>query len=100
MTAKPAPVDEGEPDRVADAVRRMGLRFVVLTAVARDDLPDGGAAIWAATIRAVRDAVPGCGIEVLPSDLRGGERDLATVIEARADGLAHHLEPVRRPACP
>jgi lipoic acid synthetase len=99
MTAKPAPVDEDEPNRVADAVRRMGLRFVVLTAVARDDLPDGGAAVWAATIRAVRDAVPGCGIEVLPSDLRGGERDIATVIEAEPDVFAHNLETVRRLHC-
>jgi lipoic acid synthetase len=96
MTAKPGPVDEDEPARIADAVQRMGLRFVVLTAVARDDLPDGGAAIWAATIRAVRDAVPDCGIEVLPSDLKGGERDLATVVEAGPDVFAHNLETVRR----
>jgi lipoic acid synthetase len=96
MTAKPAPVDEEEPHRIADAVRRMGLRFVVLTAVARDDLPDGGAAIWAATIRAVREAVPGCGVEVLPSDLGGGERDIATVIGAEPDVFAHNLETVRR----
>jgi lipoic acid synthetase len=74
----------------------MGLRFVVLTAVARDDLPDGGAAIWAATIHAVREAVPACGIEVLPSDLKGGERDIATVIEAEPDVFAHNLETVRR----
>jgi lipoic acid synthetase len=96
MTAKPAPIDEEEPYRVADAVRRMGLRFVVITAVARDDLPDGGAAIWAATIRAVREAVPACGIEVLPSDLKAGERDIATVIEAEPDVFAHNLETVRR----
>ena len=59
MTAKPDPVDEDEPARIAEAVRAMGLRYVVLTGVARDDLPDGGARIWAATIRAVREAVPG-----------------------------------------
>ena len=58
MTAKPDDVDEGEPERVADAVRTMGLRHVVVTGVARDDLPDGGARIWAATIRAIREAVP------------------------------------------
>ena len=74
----------------------MGLRFVVLTGVARDDLPDGGARIWAATIRAVRDAVPGCGVEVLPTDFKGGERDIATVIEAEPDVFAHNLETVRR----
>jgi lipoyl synthase len=96
MTAKPSPVDEGEPARIADAVRAMGLRYVVLTGVARDDLEDGGARIWAATIRAVRDAVPGIGVEVLPSDFKGGARDVATVIEAEPDVFAHNLETVRR----
>jgi lipoic acid synthetase len=74
----------------------MGLRYVVVTAVARDDLPDGGAAIWAATIRAIRRASPGVGVEVLPSDLKGGERDVATVIDAEPDVFAHNLETVRR----
>jgi lipoyl synthase len=96
MTAKPAPVDEGEPERIAEAVGAMGLRFVVLTGVARDDLPDGGARIWARTIRAVRDVVPGCRIEVLPSDFNGGERDIATVLEAEPEVFAHNLETVRR----
>jgi len=96
MTARPDPVDEGEPARIASAVLEMGLRFVVLTGVARDDLPDGGARIWAATIRAVRDAVPGCGVEVLPTDFKGGERDVATVIDAEPDVFAHNLETIRR----
>jgi lipoic acid synthetase len=96
MTAKPAPVDEDEPRRVAEAVRAMGLRYVVVTGVARDDLPDGGARTWAATIRAIRRAVPDCRVEVLPSDLKGGERDIATVIEAEPDVFAHNLETVRR----
>ncbi len=96
MTAKPAAADEREPERVADAVRDMGLRFVVVTGVARDDLADGGARIWARTIRAIRDAVPGCGVEVLPTDFRGGERDIATVIAAGPDVFAHNLETVRR----
>ena len=96
MTAKPFAVDEGEPARVADAVKAMGLRYVVLTGVARDDLPDGGAAIWAACVRAVRDAVQGCTVEVLPTDFSGGERDIATVIEAEPDVFAHNLETVRR----
>ena len=96
MTARPDPVDEDEPARIASAVRQMGLRYVVLTGVARDDLPDGGARIWAATIRAVREAVPGCGVEVLPTDFKGGERDIATVIEAEPDVFAHNLETVRR----
>jgi lipoyl synthase len=96
MTAKPAPVDDGEPARIAEAVRAMGLRFVVLTGVARDDLPDGGASVWAAVIRAVRTTAPGCGIEVLPTDFSGGERDLATVIQAEPEVFAHNLETVRR----
>jgi lipoic acid synthetase len=96
MTARPDPVDEDEPLRIADAVRAMGLRFVVVTGVARDDLPDGGARIWAATIGAIREAVPGCGVEVLPTDFKGGERDIATVIAAEPDVFAHNLETVRR----
>ena len=95
-TGRPGAVDEGEPARIAEAVRAMGLRFVVLTGVARDDLADGGARIWAEAIRAVRDAVPGCGVEVLPSDFKGGERDIATVIAAEPDVFAHNLETVRR----
>src|ERR671931_2124341 len=74
----------------------MALRYVVVTGVARDDLPDGGAAIWAATIRAIRRLAPGAGVEVLPSDLKGGERDIATVIEAEPDVFAHNLETIRR----
>jgi lipoic acid synthetase len=96
MTAKPDPVDEDEPVRIAEAVREMGLRYVVLTGVARDDLEDGGARIWASAIRAVRTAVPGIGVEVLPSDFKGGERDIATVLEAEPDVFAHNLETVRR----
>jgi lipoic acid synthetase len=68
----------------------------VLTGVARDDLPDGGAMIWAEAIRAIRAAVPGCRIEVLPSDFRGGEADIATVIAAEPDVFAHNLETVPR----
>jgi lipoic acid synthetase len=96
MTAKPVVDGEGEADRVADAVRVMGLAYVVITGVARDDLPDGGAAIWAACIRAVREAVPGCGIEVLPTDFRMRERDVPVVIDAQPDVFAHNLETVRR----
>lgn len=96
MTAKPNPVDEDEPRRIAEAVRAMGLRYVVLTGVARDDLPDGGARIWAEAILAIRDAVPGCGVEVLPSDFGGGERDIGTVLDAEPDVFAHNLETVRR----
>jgi lipoyl synthase len=96
MTAKPDAVDEDEPARIAEAVREMGLRYVVLTGVARDDLDDGGARIWASAIRAVREAVPGIGVEVLPSDFKGGERDIATVLDAEPHVFAHNLETVRR----
>jgi lipoic acid synthetase len=96
MTAKPDPVDEDEPARIAGAVLEMGLRYVVLTGVARDDLEDGGARIWASAIRAVRQAVPGIGVEVLPSDFKGGERDIATVLAAEPDVFAHNLETVPR----
>src|SRR5439155_19667768 len=85
-----------EPARIADAVRAMGLRYVVLTGVVRDDLDDGGAWIWAECIRAVRHAVPGIGVEVLPADFKGGERDIATVLDAEPDVFAHNLETVRR----
>jgi lipoic acid synthetase len=96
MTAKPDPVDEDEPRRIAEAVRTMRLRFVVITGVARDDLADGGARIWATTIRSIREQVPGCGVEVLPTDFKAGARDLATVIGAAPDVFAHNLETVRR----
>ena len=96
MTAKPLEVDRDEPSRVADSVREMGLHHVVVTGVARDDLPDGGAEIWAACIRAIRESVPECTVEVLPSDFQGAERDIATVIEAEPDVFAHNLETVRR----
>jgi lipoic acid synthetase len=96
MTAKPFEVDRDEPARIAESVRQMGLRYVVVTGVARDDLLDGGAAIWAACIHAIRDAVPGCGVEVLPSDFKGGEADIATLIDAEPDVFAHNLETVRR----
>ena len=74
----------------------MGLRFVVLTGVARDDLADGGAAIWAETVHRVKRALPDVGVEVLPTDFKGGERDIATVLEAEPDVFAHNLETVRR----
>jgi lipoic acid synthetase len=96
MTAKPDPVDEDEPRRLAETVRAMGLRYVVLTSVARDDLPDGGAHLWAAAVRAIKDAVPGIGTEVLPSDFKGGTDDIATVLDAGPDVFAHNLETVRR----
>jgi lipoic acid synthetase len=96
MTARPDPVDADEPARIAEAVARMGLRYVVLTGVARDDLPDGGASVWADAIKACRRAVPGIDVEVLPSDFKGGERDIATVLDAEPTVFAHNLETVPR----
>ncbi|MDQ4095198.1 MAG: lipoyl synthase [Actinomycetota bacterium] len=100
MTAKPQALDPEEPHKIAEAVRLMGLKFAVITGVARDDLDDGASRHWAATVLAVREAMPGCGIEVLIPDFKGRKehpRDsLARVIEARPDVLAHNLETVRR----
>ncbi|MGH2818669.1 MAG: lipoyl synthase [Actinomycetota bacterium] len=100
MTAKPHPLDADEPRKIAEAVKLMGLEFAVVTGVARDDLDDGGSAHWAATIRAIREAHPGCGVEVLIPDFKGRRehpRDsLSRVIDAKPDVLAHNLETVRR----
>jgi lipoic acid synthetase len=90
------PPDEDEPDRVARAVERMGLRYAVVTSVNRDDQPDGGAAIFAATIRAIRERVPGCKVEVLIPDFRGVWSALETVLEAQPDVLNHNTETVPR----
>ena len=100
MTAKPPPLDPDEPAKIAEAVSLMGLRFAVITGVARDDRPDGASAHWAATVGAVRAAMPECGIEVLIPDFKGRKEhpraSLARVIDARPDVLAHNLETVRR----
>lgn len=90
------PPDPQEPLRIAEAVEQMGLRFVVITAVARDDLRDGGAAHFAACIRAVRERVPECRVEVLIPDLRGRWEALDIVIEAQPDVLNHNMETVPR----
>jgi lipoic acid synthetase len=90
------PPDPGEPGRVADAVARMGLRHAVITSVNRDDQPDGGAAIFAATIREVRARVPGCAVEVLVPDFKGRWEALGAVLEARPDVLNHNVETVPR----
>jgi lipoic acid synthetase len=95
-TARPLPLDPGEPVRVAEAVRSLGLRFAVVTAVARDDVADGGAAHFAATIHALRERAPGCGVEVLIPDFKGSESALRTVLEAGPDVLNHNVETVER----
>jgi lipoic acid synthetase len=95
-TRKPEAVDWGEPARVAEAVDKLGLDFAVLTMVARDDLPDGGAALVAATVQAINDRTPNAGVEVLISDLQGSAEDLRTVCEARPDIVNHNIETVAR----
>ena len=88
--------DDDEPRRVAEAARRLGLRHVVVTSVTRDDLPDGGAAQFAAAVAAVREAVPAATVEVLIPDLGGDEAALHAVLAARPDVLNHNLETVPR----
>jgi lipoic acid synthetase len=90
------PPDPDEPRRVADAVGRMGLRHAVVTSVNRDDQPDGGAGIFAATIREIRARVPGCAVEVLVPDFKGRWEALRVVLEARPDVLNHNVETVPR----
>ena len=90
----PSPPDHTEPERVAEAVKEMGLNEVVITSVTRDDLPDGGAEIWARTISSVREAAPRTVIEVLIPDFKGSAKDLNTVLRSGPDILAHNLETV------
>ena len=94
--AAPVELDLGEPARVAQAVAKMGLKHIVITSVARDDLQDGGSGVWAATIRAVRNLNPGTSIEVLIPDFRGSAKDLDRVLDADPDILNHNMETVRR----
>lgn len=100
-TGLPGSVDGGEPRRVAESVVRMGLRHVVVTMVARDDLRDGGAGAMARTVGAIRAAAPACRIEVLPSDLTGPalvvrRSSVSTLVDSRPDIIAHNLETIRR----
>jgi len=96
QTGRPTELDLGEPARVADAVARMNLRHCVITSVARDELADGGASVWAATIRAVRHRNPHTAIEVLVPDFKGKLADVDTVLEARPDIFNHNVETVER----
>ena len=95
-TGRPLPLDESEPDRVAAAVKALGLRHAVITSVNRDELPDGGARIFAETIRAVRRELPACTLEVLIPDFLGDESALETVLTAKPDILNHNIETVPR----
>jgi lipoic acid synthetase len=93
---RPTAVDADEPRRVALGVARLGLRHVVVTSVDRDDLPDGGAAHFAATAAAIKREVPGCRVEVLVPDFKGGEDSVATVVASPIDVFNHNLETVPR----
>jgi lipoic acid synthetase len=93
---RPTWEDWGEPERVGRTVAQMGLAHVVVTSVNRDDLADGGAEIFARTIRAIRRAAPGCRVEVLIPDFQGSAPALQTVLEARPDVLNHNIETVPR----
>lgn len=95
-TGRPTEYDLQEPERVAGAVARLNLRHAVVTSVTRDDLEDGGAAIFAGTIQAIRRRLPGCSVEVLTPDFQGKRESLQIVMDARPEILNHNLETVAR----
>ncbi|MGC9325781.1 MAG: lipoyl synthase [Desulfomonilia bacterium] len=95
-SGRPSTLDPGEPDRLAEEVAELGLKFVVITSVTRDDLPDGGASHFARVIHSVRRHCPGVGIEVLIPDFKGSSQALRTVIEASPDVLNHNVETIAR----
>jgi lipoyl synthase len=95
-TGKPGPLDTDEPRRVAESVASMGLRYATVTGVARDDLPDGGAWLYAQTARQIHAGVPGCGVELLIPDFNADPDQLAEVFSARPEVLAHNVETVPR----
>jgi len=95
-TGKPADFDADEPRRVAESVATMGLKYATITGVARDDLPDGGAWLYAETVRQIHALLPGCGVELLIPDFNAVPEQLAEVFGARPEVLAHNLETVPR----
>lgn len=96
QTGRPTELDLGEPARVAEAVAKMGLKHAVITSVARDDLKDGGASVWAATVRAIRYRNPGIAIEILIPDFLGKQENLDIVLDSSPDILNHNMETVKR----
>lgn len=92
--SEPSPVDSDEPDKVADAVVKLGLRHAVITSVTRDDLPDGGASHFAAVVQAIRQKAPDVAIELLIPDLQGSRLALQTIIDSKPDVLNHNVETV------
>jgi lipoyl synthase len=95
-TGKPAAYDPDEPRRVAESVESMGLKYATVTGVARDDLPDGGAWLYAETVRQIHSRLPGCGVELLIPDFNAVPSQLAEVFSSRPEVLAHNLETVPR----
>jgi lipoic acid synthetase len=95
-TGRPTWFDDDEPRRVAEAISQLGLEHVVVTSVARDDMPDGGAHVFADTIRRLHEASPGMGVEVLIPDFNGADVPLRMVMDARPDILNHNVETVER----
>jgi lipoic acid synthetase len=95
-TGKPAELDRDEPRRVAESVHTMGLRYATVTGVARDDLPDGGAWLYAETVRAIKELNPSTGVELLVPDFNGEPNRLTEVFESRPEVLAHNVETVPR----
>ncbi len=95
-TGKPAPPDETEPARIAESVRLLGLKHCVITSVDRDDLPDGGAAVWAETIKCIKEVNPHTSIEVLIPDFNGDHSLIRQITDLRPDVISHNLETVKR----
>ncbi len=95
-TGRPSAVDLDEPRRTAEAVKKMGLHHCVITSVDRDELEDGGAAIWAETILQIHAEVPGCSIEVLTPDFKGDRRSIQVVLDAKPEIMSHNMETVER----
>jgi len=96
MTARPEGYDTDEPRRVAESVQQMGLRYAVITSVARDDLADGGSWLFAETIRQIRALLSGCGVEVLVPDFKGSREAIATVCDEAPEVFAHNIETAPR----
>nr|WP_091029048.1 lipoyl synthase [Glycomyces harbinensis] len=95
-TGKPSPLDRDEPRRVAESVQTMGLKYATITGVARDDLDDGGAWLYAETVRQIHETVPGCGVELLIPDFNAEPEALKEVFSSRPEVLAHNVETVPR----
>ena len=93
---RPAPLEANEPERVAQSVQKLGIKYAVITCVTRDDINDGGAQHFANVIKSIRDLNPETKIEILTSDLRGNIEAIRTIVEAKPDVFGHNLEVVRK----